>query len=282
MSWERFSYICRKAKIVHKVDDTMANRIAQIESEPSCKLYGEEIRHDSLCRKILSDIGKKIDEVEAKNTLDIYSKINLSQHLNEPMQFKRVTMYLAYVTIIFYFISGIYQFKVAPTFLESFEIFEIPVPSDLLFYVNYWKYFVLFISVLLFISLLVGFTLKGLFKFKQGSENSFALKFLAFKGIRKSYIRLINLLYFPVSPDYQNSPSKTDELNTHLSNIRSTGMDISIELQALIEVEIKYLLEKCEQQMRFLSIFTAIIILLAISSFLSSAYSPIFTLGETV
>jgi type II secretory pathway component PulF len=282
MTWERFGYICRKANKTLNAEESVSECISRIEGEPNSKLYGDRISFDSLCRKILNEVGKATDNTKAKKMLGVYSEIDLSQHLSEPMQFKRVTIYLAYVTFVFFLVSAIYQLKVAPSFLEAFETFEIPIPSHLLFYRDYWQYFVLAISALLTASLIIGFTLRGLFKFKQGRENGLVLRFLAFKGIRKSYLKIIEVLSFPVLSARGYSTSKDSEIITHLTEIENSGMSLAFEMQALIKAEVQSLLNRCERQMRFVSVLVAVIIVAAIFFFLVSAYSPIFVLGETV
>ena len=121
MAWERFSYICRKVNSTLEEGETVSECIARVEKEPSCSFYGDVIRTDSLPREILNGIGRLYSVDEAKDAIRVYSELDLSERLAEPMQFKRVTIYLAFVIVVFFLVSGIYQLKVAPTFLETFE-----------------------------------------------------------------------------------------------------------------------------------------------------------------
>jgi len=191
-------------------------------------------------------------------------------------------IYLAYVTFVFFIVSLIYQLKVAPTFLGAFETFEISIPSHLLFYRDYWLYFMLVISVLLVVSLIIGSTLRGLFKFKQGRENGLVFRFLVFKGIRGSYLKIIEIINFPVLSAHGYAVSKNNEISVHLSDIQNAGLSLAVEMQALIKSEVQLLLSRCERQMRVISVLVAVIVVVAIFFFLVSAYSPIFVLGETV
>ena len=56
MTWERFGYICRKAKGTIKVEEPVSECISQIESDDNCSLYGDRVGHDSLSRNILNKI----------------------------------------------------------------------------------------------------------------------------------------------------------------------------------------------------------------------------------
>lgn len=282
MTWDRFAYICRKAKGSLKAEESVVECISRIENESSCRLYGEDINRKSLSRNLLNKIGAIPDKNEAIKVLDTYSKIDILQHLAQPLQLKRVTIYLAYVTFIFFIISLIYQFKVTPTFLGLFQSLELPTPTHLLFYRDYWQYFILFIFMVLALSLIIGHTLRGLFKFQQGRENGLILRFFAFSGIRESYLRIIEVLSYPVSSIQSDRASNGSEITDHLSEIAASEMDLAVEMQVLIKIEAMSLLNRCERQMRFILTVVGVTIIVAIFFFLSSAYSPIFIMGEAV
>lgn len=281
MTWQRFGYVCRKASVTLNTQEAFADGINRIENEPGSNLYGDSIHQDSLSRKILDDIAANPNRDDAKKALGIYSKMDVSLYIYEPMQFKRVTIYLTYVTFVFFVLSAIYQLMVVPSFLQAFETFELSIPSHVMFYRDYWHYFVFIVFVLLALSLVIGFTLRGLFKFRLGRENSFVLKFFAFRGIRSSYLKIINVLLYPASPGSRIT-SQSNIINTHLLEIDNNKMDLAVEMQAILKAEGVKLLSLCERQMRFISVAVALIIVAAIFLFLVSAYSPIFILGETV
>lgn len=281
MTWERFGYICRKAKGIIKTEESVSACISRIENDDSCSLYGDKINHDSLSRNILNKI-KEMDSKRAMAALTVYSQIDMSQHLIEPMQFKRVTIYLAYVTFVFFIVSAIYQLQVAPSFLEALETFELSTPTYLIVYRDYWQYFVLVTCALLAMSLIIGFRLRELFKFKNGIEHGIILRFFAFRGIRASYLRLLAAIKYPVSPVIDDAQSDVSKIANHLFEIEKSKMNVAVEMQAIIKSEVRLLVNLCERQMRFISVAVAVMIISAIFIFLLSAYSPIFVLGETV
>lgn len=282
MAWEKFGYICRRASVDRQDIESISACLSRIENDNSCGIYGKDIPSNSLPRNILNHIGNIKNESEAQGALDIYKELNLTKQFEEPMRFKRVVAYLSYVTFIFYIVVGIYQLKVAPSFLEAFESFDIQIPSHLTFYQDYWGYFVLIVSILLIAALLTGSQLRKLFNFDLGRENGWVVRFLVLPSIRKSYLRIINILKFPI---LNNSDSKEGDIMlvaSHLKQIKESKMNISREMQELIEIEMRILLENCEKQIKYISIVVALIIVSAVFFFLVSAYSPIFILGETV
>lgn len=256
--------------------------MSRIENDQACELYGNDISSNSLPRKILKKIANIDNNEEAQKALGIYQELNLSKHFEEPMRFKRVVAYLSYVTFIFYVVVGIYQLKVAPSFLEAFENFDVQIPRHLAFYQDYWGCFVLMVSILLVSALMIGSHLRKLFNFHLGQENNWIVKFLVFPNIRKSYIKVINIIQFPVLGDNTPVEGEASLIVNHLNNIKELKLDVSREMQELIEIEMRVLLESCEKQMKYISITVAVIVVVAVFFFLASAYAPIFVLGETV
>jgi len=282
MSWGRFGYICRRAGVDRQENESVSACLSRVEGDEACEFYGNSISSTSLPRRILKAIGSIENDEQAQQSLDIYKALNLSKHFEEPMRFKRVVAYLSYVIFIFYVVVGIYQLKVAPSFLEAFENFDIQVPSHLTFYQDYWGYIVLLVSVFLISSLLIGSHLRKLFDFELGRENSFIVRFLVFSSIRISYLKVIHILQFPVASDNELVESEIRPILKHLNRIKESKLDISREMQELIEIEMRALLESSEKQMKYISVAVALIVVAAIFLFLASAYSPIFIFGEAV
>jgi hypothetical protein len=282
MTWERFGYICRRASVDRKEKESISTCLSRIENDNSCEIYGNDIPSNSLPRKILSGIGRIENEKEAQAALEIYRELNLTKHFEESMRFKRVVAYLSYVTYIFYVVVGVYQINVVPTFLEAFENLDIQIPRYLTFYLDYWGHFVLIVSVLLITALLIGAHLRKLFNFSLGRENSWIVRYLVFPSIRKAYLKVINILQFPIAGNTDFIESEIRLVVNHLNDIKESELNISREIQELIEIEMRILLENSEKQMKYISIMVALIIISAVFLFLVGAYSPIFIIGEIV
>lgn len=282
MTWERFGYICRRVSAGIGENESVSSCIARVEKSESCALYGKQLGRLSLPKKILDQIGSFENEKKALSALHIYQALNLSEKFEEPMRFKRVVAYLSYVTYVFCIVVGIYQVHVAPTFLNAFENFEISIPRHLTWYQDYWGYFVLVVSLLLISSLVIGRHLRKIFRFNLGIENGLIFRYLVFRSIRASYIKVIDILQFPITRTDEHNISAASELINHLREVEASNMSVAVEMQELLRVEMRFLLEKCEQQMKYISILVALVVISAIFFFLASAYSPIFVLGETI
>ena len=282
MTWERFGYICRKTSIDCGEHESVSSCLARVNKEEGCKFYGKKLNKKSWPKKILDETGSIENKIDALNALNVYKELELTEQFEEPMRFKRVVAYLSYVTFIFFIVVGFYQFQVAPSFLNTFDEFEVAIPKYLSWYQDYWFLFVLVISTLLISSLLVGNYLRKLFKFELGIENSFVIRYMAFRSIRHSYQKIIDIIQFPIlAKNEENSPIEPNII-THLRAVEKSNMHVSIEMREIIRVEMRHLLGACERQMKVISASIALIVVLAIFFFLASAYSPIFILGETI
>lgn len=282
MTWERFGYICRKVSAGIGENEPVSSCIARVNQSKSCTLYGEQIDRFSLAKKILDQIGSFDNRDRALSALNIYQGLNFSEKFEEPMRFRRVVAYLSYVTFVFYIVVGIYQVKVAPAFVNVFDDYEVSIPRHLGWYQDYWSYFVLAISIFLISSLVIGHHLRKLLRFDLGIENSFVLKYLVFKSIRTSYMKVIDTIQFPITSIEEKNRCATPELIDHLQEVEASNMSVAIEMQELLRIEMRLLTERCEQQMKYISVLVALVVISAIFFFLVSAYAPIFVLGETI
>ncbi len=198
------------------------------------------------------------------------------------MQLKRVTIYLSYVAFVFLLVSALYQLKVAPTFLASYEVFELSIPSHILLYRDFWLLFTFVVIVLLIIAIKTGYELKRLYKFSSLSLNSFVFKYLTLPGIKASYLNILETVFYPMADHSDESGVPNFVITQHLRSMERSGMNVSNEMQCIIRKEGHMLALLCERQMRLISVVIAVAIIAAIFFFLVSAYSPIFILGETL
>ncbi len=280
MDWERFHYICRRT--LHEIGEreSVNDCIERIEKSTACDLYGSSGRADSISQNLLMGIKNKSDRSEAINALEIYSAMDLSNLLTESIHFRRVVIYLALVLSVFIGVSGIYQYVVAPAFLETFESFNMTTPTELVFFQDYWIYFVVAIVIVMSLSLYIGQTLKNIMAFKVNRLNTFAVQFFVPRKIKYSYASIIEAIFYPVSMTPSQTENQIGNIDEHLKDIEQTGMDLAIEIASIIKLERNKLVDKSEKFMNILSAIIAISVIYMVLSFLASAYSPIFSLGE--
>jgi len=282
MTWERFGYICRKANAALSVDESVFECVSRISKEPNGSLYGGPLGLESVNRNILMGLGKLSDKNKARAALNIYGEIDLSKYLYESLQFKRVLLYLACVTSVLFLVSWVYQAVVAPAFLASFESYKVTMPLYVNYYDDYWIYFMLVLFIVLFLAMTSGYTLKELFRFRLGHEHGLAFRFFVLKDIRVSYLKIIDVLYFPLFSAQGAGVEKNNEVYAHLLSVENSDMSVATEMEALLKSEFSLLLDRCERQMRVISSLVAVVVVAAILLFMISAYAPLFIIGEVI
>jgi len=254
--------------------------LARVSKEDVCDLYGKKLNQKSWPKKILDEIAS-LDNEEAINALNIYRKINLFGQFREPMMFKKRVTYLSYVMIVFLAVVAVYQIRVAPNFVEMYEFFDIPVENRLAWYQGQviWVYYVLIAVIVFILSLFTAYHLRKVYKFYYGAENSLFFLYLASPSVRKSYKKVINILGFPISL-YDQSDFRNRHIVEHLQAVQDSKLCVATEMQELLKVEMRILLESCERQMKFIFTFVALVVGFVIFVFLFSAYGPIFKMGS--
>ena len=249
MTWDRFAYICRKAGN-DSSGASLAARLEQAQSEQACSLYGPAPKVDSWPAQLLTRLAAIPDPDNAERALNTYQQLNLGRQLEAPVKFKRALAYLAYVTFVFYMVAGIYQFKITPTFSDLLNNLEMAPPAYLALYQTYWSLFILAISLLILLALLSALQMRRLFQFKVNAHDSLACRLLVLPSCRRAYRQMADAL--------------------------------AIEIQALTEVQMQGFLQACEKQLKALTTLIAVVVIVAVMMFLTSAYAPIFSLGEAI
>ena len=301
MTWERFGYICRKASAVvsspnnitsdnlnSNANKSIAEYLTSIENEKASDLYGKKFTVNSWPQKIVQAIANMPDANKAQWALSIYKDLDLTKRFQEPIQFKRTIAYLSLIVAVFYIMISVYTIKITSVVLELFANFEGSTPTRLLNYQYYAGTFVIVAAALLFYALLIGFQLKKLFRFQANIENSLIIKYLIFPNIRKSYMRVIDILTYPLlSTQLQDHSAKNSSLNNsrhnliiaHLQNVEASNMSVAKEMQELIDIQMQGLLISCERQLKLITVLITLIVVSAIFFFLVSAYAPMFMFG---
>lgn len=281
MTWERFHYVCRRAANSTRDDEPLADTIKRIEQEPGTALYGPAGAKPLITGQILQDICA-LERNEVGGVLALYGKLDLAGQLEEPLRFKRVLIYLGYVTFVFSVVAGIYQTRITPNFISTFQTFDIPVPSDMLWFQQYGWHLSMAILIILLLGLLIGYRLRELFSYRLGTRGSFAFKYLTLRSIKTPYLNILEAIHFPLRATALREDMPRSEITAHLEQLESTGMDISREIQELVRREGILLTARCERQMRIITTVMALVIIASIWFFLQSAYLPIFIMGDQV
>lgn len=282
MEWRRFHYICRRSHHQHTPGESLRDCIERVDAETASHLYGATEATDTLPYRLLQELKQAPNTHLAQIALKTYGDMDFSDSLTEPLQFKRVMLYLGYVTFVFFVTSCLYQFKVAPAFLGVVESMSASTPSALLAYQGYWIFLSVLVFALLLAVLVIGYRLRALFSYQPRVQQSLSFRFFTLPQTRRAYSRILEAAAFPLSACSDYQPTAPSEMTSHLEGIDASGMDVGREVQELIRQTGMQLTASCEKQMRILSVIVSVIIVAVIFRFVASVYAPIFYLGETI
>lgn len=282
MSWERFAYICRRAKFEMRESESVEICLAKIDQNPAAELYGKKLSSGAMASNILKRIGRLNSRDEALKSLELYSQLNLPNHMAEPIYFKRVLAYLAYIAVVFYFLVGVYQFKVVPQFVAALADLGQPAPDSLLWFQSYWFVLLLLVTVLMSAALFIGYELKSLFRFEAAPQNSVVYRYLTGAKIRRAYQAILDIIQYPLNRVGDGSKCSSSKISAHLDDIAGTQMCLADEMTSLLNIAMQDLLGACEKQLKVITIIVALTVVATIFIFLASAYSPLFILGNAI
>ena len=279
MTWTRFGYICRRALLDVEKGAPVDASLARAEEEGGSQLYGKRPCAGSVPRTLLERMGSSLSREEAISALRVYGQLGSVDQLDEPLQFKRVIAYLCLVVFVFHGVGVVYLLKVVPTFVHVLGEYGGVLPGRLEHFQEYWAAQTGVISLLLLVCLLSAFQVKQLFRFRNEAGKGLSAMLLLGPGVRRSYARVNSVLSFPVDTTGTDS---ADAVMAHLDRARSAGMDMYTEVRELLQLEVRELLRRSERQLKIMAGAVAVVVILAMTLFLTSAYAPIFIMGDTI
>lgn len=282
MSWERFGYICRRAKNELGQSQSVDACLTAIDKSPGADIYGKSLSGGAMATKLVERMGELKSKEDAILCSQLYSQLNLSNHIEEPMYFKRVLAYLAYIAVVFYVLVAVYQVKVVPQFVAALQSLGQSTPESLMWFQSYWVSLLLLVTVLISAALFIGFELKGLFKFEGAPQNGFVYRYLAGASIRRSYQAIIDIIQFPLINSVSEERSSSSAVIRHLNDVAETDMCLASEMASLLRVSMRDLLNACEKRLKIITTIVALTVVATIFIFLVSAYSPLFILGNAL
>jgi hypothetical protein len=247
------------------------------------KEFGAELKSHHIQSLILTSLvydGYTKDEV--KEALKIYNNLDMSVLMQKPSRIRRVGVYIGYLTIMYVVLSGMYFVYVIPQVLSMFEAMEIPAPDIFTWFTGNWTTILIFVLAALIVALLVSTIIKEMFDFKKELEKSVVYRLFLPKSIKAKYKKLISLLRFPLHIVKKQNNGINDAIIQYYLNEKYQSTEISDSLSLLISESAISLLILSESYIRRIYVVVAILIIFSIFAFVSSAYIPLFSMGEIV
>ncbi len=278
MNWRRFKHQCHEAARLLDKGETIGPALEKAKISPLLKELGPESKKDSLQASLLASLENgNYSENEAKSALKIYAELDVSELAHKPNRIRRVGIYLLYLATLFFVIGCIYLLYVVPTTLSFYEAMHTPLSSDFVWFVNNW--YLIFIAVLsLFVLVfLVTRKVKHLFDYRDDVIGTGIYRWILPGKLRSSHERLISLIRLPLQCVKNGSE---DPVAQYYRSEKYIEKEVAESLSMLMGEALGESVLRAESYLRRIYVVIAILIILSIAEFVSSAYGSLFSIGE--
>ncbi len=283
MNWSRFKFYCNEVPRQLKSGNEVISAFECAEASIISKEFGAELKPHGLQASIITSLkSNNYANEEAKVALQIYDGLDVSELAREPSRIRRVGIYIGYLTLMYFVLSSIYFVYVIPQTVSMFETMDIPAPESFLWFVDNWSTILIIIMALLVGIFLVSQKVKEMFEYKKGIESSIIYRLLLPKKIKLQYEKLISLIYLPLHIASNKCDGVNDHIIQHYHSEKYSTAEISDSLSILINENVNNLILLSESYMRRIYVVVALLVIFSIYEFVSSAYAPIFVMGEVV
>jgi hypothetical protein len=160
------------------------------------------------------------------------------------------------------------------------EVMEIPAAENYTWFAGNWATIVIVVLCILITALMVSEVIKKMFDYKTGMEESVLYRFLIPGGLKARYEKLASLLRLPLCIVRNRGDDANDEIIHYYLNEKYQTKELSNSLSNLIGENLNHLIVMSESYMRRIYLVVAILIIFSILTFVTSAYAPLFAMGD--
>lgn len=283
MNWSRFKFYCNEVSRLLEKGEEVIPAFENAKASVLSKEFGPDLKSEEIQSSILTSLKNDgYTNNEVKEALKIYDGLDVSELVHKPSRIRRVGIYIGYLTVMYFVLSSIYFVYVIPQMISMFESMEQPTPESFTWFIDNWTAILMSVITLLVGAFLVSRKVKEIFEYKKGTENSIIYRFMLPKKIKARYERLISLINLPLHIVKNKSDGINDHVIQHYHSEKYSASEISNSLSILISENINNLISHSESYIRRIYVVVAILIIFSIYEFVSSAYAPIFVMGEVL
>ena len=283
MNWSRFKFYCNDVRRLLARGEEKIPAFDSAKASVLSKEFGPELKPHEIQASILTSLKTEdYSNEEVQGVLEIYDGIDVSALANRPSRIRRVGVYIGYLTFMYFVLSSIYFVYVIPETVSMFEAMEIPAPDSFTWFVNNWATILMIVMALLVGAFLVSKKLRELFEYKKGVGKSIIYRFMLPRKLKSRYERVVSLIRLPLYIVKNRDDGINDHIIKHYQSEKYTTNEISDSLSILINENVDILLSHSETFMRRIYVVVAILVIYSIFEFVSSAYAPLFVMGEVV
>ncbi len=283
MNWSRFKYYCLEVRRRLDQDQAVMAAFDSARGSVIAKTLGEELKSNTLPNAILTELkNNNVAPSAVKQAVEVYQGLDFTMLSAEPSRIRRVGIYITYLSFMYLVFSSIYAVFVIPKSLAMIESLNLPVPESFTFFSQFWNVLALLIFGLLLCAFLISRKLKALFEYRHGVERSLVYRMLLPSKLKRQYESLVTLLRLPLVLSQADDGANASEIVAYFRKEHYSAKEMSDCLSLLLNANIESVLVAAETYLRRFYVTTTVLVIISIFIFISSAYAPIFMLGEGV
>ncbi len=283
MSWSRFKFYCNEVGRLLDKGEEVIPAFEKAKKSVLSEEFGEELEVTKIQESIFTSMKKNgYSKSQVRNALRTYDALDISGLAENPNKVRRVGIYIGFLSLMYFIFSGIYLVYVIPGLESMFDSMGVPPPENFTRFVDNWALMLVFVMFLLLLALLVSKKLRDMFEFKNGVENTFIFRFLLPKKMQIKYKKVRSLICLPLSVCRRVEDGVNDKLVEHYCSEDYRPEEVANSLAIIINENMRNLIFLAELFIQRIYVIIAVLIIYTIYEFLSSAYAPLFVMGEVI
>lgn len=271
MTWDRFHFACRRQLRAPQAD--FADTLRYFRSDQDADLIGPPPSPKALPERIMARLAALPDE-QRNRAIALYAQMDFTGAAPLPRKVLRSVAYLIILSLVFGGMTSVYALFVMPSIAPLFTDIGATPPG-------YGVFGLPTLPLLLTVAIapIAGLTLYALHRcctLDLSDPGSGLIRVLP-PFIRRRYANIVHLATYPVSLSPADNP-----LASRLDALAGEGIDLADELPRMIQHQWTGFAQGAQRYLNVLLAAAAVIILLTISFYVSSAYAPLFIMESLV
>ncbi len=281
MSWGRFKFYCNEVGRLLDRGEEVIPAFEKAKKSVLSEEFGKELETTKIQESIFTSMKKNdYSKKQVREALRIYDALDISGLTENPSKVRRVGIYIGYLSLMYFMFSGTYLIYVIPRMESIFDSMGIPPPENFTRFMDNWVLILILVMLLLLLAFLVSKKLKDMFEFKNGVENTFIFRFFLPKKMKIKYKNIRSLICLPLRVCCRSEDGVNDKIVEHYCSEAYRPEEVASSLAILINENMRSLILLAESFIQRIYVIVAVLIIYTIYEFLSSAYTPLFVIGE--
>lgn len=290
MNWSRFKFYCLDVHRRLAQGQAVAQAFDSAQQSVLAHHLGPDLRANTVPGVLMTALKNANSAAAVKQSVEIYQALDFSELTAKPSRLRRVGIYITYLSVLYLLFSSIYAVFVIPKMFEMVADLALTLPDSYLWFAKFWNFFALLIFGLLLMVFLINRTLNHLFEYRHQAEQSWQYRLLLPRTIKQHYAALLALLKLPfvlyhaeaAAQEAAGGSEASSEFVSYFQTEQYSPQTMADCLALLLQAHLENLVHAAETYLRRLYVTITLLVISSIFMFISSAYAPIFMMGDGI